>query len=172
MFSLLPWKQAQSVYDLTGESLEKAGVRLLMADLDNTLCPYSVAEPDEALRTWLADLKEHGVTLFLLSNSRKPLRPAHFAQALGISYLGHAGKPKTGGYIKTMTEQNIEPEACAMVGDQIFTDILGANRSGVRSILVKPISLAGNPGRYLRYWAELPMRFLSRKRKWNNEKGR
>ena len=46
MFSLLPWKQAGSVYELTGESLEKAGVRLLMADLDNTLCPYSVGEPD------------------------------------------------------------------------------------------------------------------------------
>ena len=172
MFSLLPWRQAGSIYDLTGESLEKAGVRLLMADLDNTLCPYSVAEPDQALRTWLTDLEGHGVTLFLLSNSRKPKRPAHFAQALGISYLGHAGKPKVGGYIKTMTEQNVEADACAMVGDQIFTDILGANRAGVRSILVRPISLAGNPGRYLRYWAELPMRFLARNRKWNDGKGR
>ena len=167
MFSLLPWRQAGSVYDLTGESLEKAGVRLLMADLDNTLCPYSVAEPDRALRDWLEDLKAHGVTLFLLSNSRKPKRPAHFAQTLGIPYLGHAGKPKVGGYIKTMREQNVEPDACAMVGDQIFTDTLGANRAGVRSILVRPISLAGNPGRYLRYWAELPMRFLTRNRKWN-----
>ena len=169
MFSLLPWRQTGSVFDLTGESLEKAGVRLLMADLDNTLVTYRAQEPDEALRSWLADLKTHGVTLFLLSNSRKPKRPAHFAGALGIDYLGHAGKPKTGGYLRTMTEQNVTAGECAMVGDQIFTDILGANRSGVRSILVKPISLAGNPGRYLRYWAELPMRFLSRRRQWNRK---
>ena len=167
MFSLLPWKQAGSVYELTGESLEKAGVRLLMADLDNTLCPYSVGEPDEAMHAWLSDLKAHGVTLFLLSNSRKPKRPAHFADALGIDYLGHAGKPKVGGYVKTMTDQNVAAGECAMVGDQIFTDILGANRAGIRSILVRPIALKGNPGRYLRYWAELPMRFLSRRRKWN-----
>lgn len=169
MFSLLPWRQARSIYDLTGESLEKAGVRLLLADLDNTLCPYSVQEPDEALRAWLANLTAHGVTLFLLSNSRKPRRAAHFAQALGIPYLGHAGKPKTGGFAKALAQQGEEAAACAMVGDQIFTDILGANRAGVRSILVRPISLAGNPGRYLRYWAELPMRFLSRKRIWNRE---
>ncbi len=56
-----------------------------------------------------------------------------------------------------------------MVGDQIFTDVLGANRAGVRSILVKPIRLAGNPGRYLRYWAEAPMRLLSRGRRWKKE---
>lgn len=70
-----------------------------------------------------------------------------------------------------MAGQNVTAGECAMVGDQIFTDILGANRAGVRSILVKPISLAGNPGRYLRYWVELPMRYLSRKRIWNDEEG-
>lgn len=171
MFSLLPWRQAGSVFDLTGQSLEKAGVRFLMADLDNTLCPYSDGEPSQALHDWLADLKAHGVRLFLLSNSRKPLRPAHFAQCLGIDYLGHAGKPKTKGFVRAMAGQNVTAGECAMVGDQIFTDILGANRAGVRSILVKPISLAGNPGRYLRYWVELPMRHWSRKRTWNDEEG-
>lgn len=171
MFSLLPWKMAGSIFDLTGQGLERAGVRLLLADLDNTLCSYSVNEPSQALRDWLADLEAHGVTLFLLSNSRKPKRPANFAQALGIGYLGHAGKPKTGGFVQAMTGQNVMAGECAMVGDQIFTDILGANRAGVRSILVRPISLAGNPGRYLRYWAELPMRLLSRKRVWDNQEG-
>lgn len=171
MFSLLPWKTAGSVFDLTGQSLERSGVRLLLADLDNTLCPYSVSEPSQALQDWLADLEAHGVKLFLLSNSRKPKRPAHFAQALGIGYLGHAGKPKRGGFIRAMAGQNVTAGECAMVGDQIFTDILGANRAGVRSILVKPISLAGNPGRYLRYWAELPMRLLSRQRVWNTKEG-
>lgn len=170
MFSLLPWKQAGSVFDLTGESLKKAGVRLLLADLDNTLVPYGVPQPDDALRAWQADLTAHGVTLFLLSNSRKATRAPNFANALGIPYLCHAGKPKTGGFVRAMTGQTVTAGECAMVGDQIFTDTLGANRAGVRSILVKPISLSGNPGRYLRYWAELPMRFLSRNRQWDNGK--
>ncbi len=170
MFSLLPWKQANSIFELTGERLAQAGIRLLMADLDNTLCPYAVTEPDEALHAWLGQLKAHGITLFLLSNSRKPLRPAHFAGALGISYLGHAGKPKTSGFFQAMAECGVAPGECAMVGDQVFTDVLGANRAGVRSILVKPLSLSGNPGRYLRYWVELPVRYLARDRKWNNGK--
>ena len=166
LFSLLPWQWTESIYDLTGEDLYRAGIRLLLADLDNTLIPYSRSEPDEALRCWLADLNANGVTLFLLSNSRKAVRAPHFAQALGIDYLCHAGKPKTGGYRAAMERCGVTPEHCAMVGDQIFTDTLGANRAGIRSILVKPISLSGNPGRYLRYWAELPMRALARKRQW------
>ena len=166
LFSLLPWKWTNSVFDLTGESLSRAGIRLLLADLDNTLIPYDRKEPDEALKEWKADLNAHGVTLFLLSNSRKAIRAPHFAQCLGIDCLCHAGKPKVGGYRTAMARCGVEAGACAMVGDQIFTDTLGANRAGIRSILVKPISLSGNPGRYLRYWAELPMRGLAHTRKW------
>ena len=166
MFSLLPWKVTDSIYNLTGESLQAAGLRLLLADLDNTLIPYDRKEPDEALRRWLTDLNAHGVALFLLSNSRKATRAPNFARAFGIDYLCHAGKPKVGGYRTAMERCGVTAGECAMVGDQIFTDILGANRAGVRSILVKPISLSGNPGRYLRYWAELPMRGLAHKRTW------
>ena len=70
-FSLLPWMIAESIYDLTGESLHRAGISLLLADLDNTLIPYGEPLPGEALRQWKEDLNSHGVELFLLSNSRK-----------------------------------------------------------------------------------------------------
>ncbi len=169
MVSLLPWRQAGSISELTGESLRRRGVRVLLADLDNTLVRYSDQEPSAALTEWLADLTAHGVTLFLLSNSRKPARAAHFAQALGVDYLDHAGKPKTGGFAWALARCGARAEDCAMVGDQVFTDVLGANLAGVRAILVEPIRLAGNPGRYLRYWAELPARLLSRKRTWDRE---
>lgn len=165
MFSLMPWKKVDSIYDLTGERLAALGIALLLADLDNTLCPYGTNGPDETLKAWKSDLSRHGVTLFLLSNSRKPRRAADFAQALDIPYLGHAGKPKVGGYQKALADCGAKPEGCAMVGDQVFTDVLGANRAGIRSILVKPISLKGNPGRYLRYWAECPVRALASGRK-------
>lgn len=166
LFSLLPWRQAGSVFDLTGETLAGQGISLLLADLDNTLTSYSQAEPTKALLEWHSDLAAHGVTVFLLSNNRRPQRPERFAKALGIEHISHAGKPKTTGFFQALARCGESPERCAMVGDQVFTDVLGANRAGVRSILVRPISLAGNPGRYLRYWAELPVRWLSRKRQW------
>lgn len=170
MFSLLPWRQANSIFELTGESLAGEGISLLLADMDNTLIPYSRDLADEALAAWRDDLAAHGVRLFLLSNNRKPQRPARFAQSLAIDHLSHAGKPKTKGYRQAMERCGVERSQCAMVGDQVFTDVLGANRAGIRSILVKPIRLAGNPGRYLRYWAELSARWLTRKRQWSNGK--
>lgn len=166
MFSLLPWRQARSIFDLTGETLAGQGIALLLADLDNTLIPYAQSQPTQALLDWRDDLARHGVTLFLLSNNRKPQRPERFAQALGIDCLTHAGKPKTGGFFRAMERCGAAAGETAMVGDQVFTDVLGANRAGVRSILIRPIRLAGNPGRYLRYWAELPLRWLSRGRRW------
>ena len=102
--------------------------------------------------------------LFLLSNSRKPRRAEHFAKALGIPFLGHAGKPKSGGYLRAMERMGRTSAQTAMVGDQIFTDILGAKRTGMLALMVEPIQLAGNPGRYLRYAVEEPFRALGRRR--------
>ena len=151
------------IYELTGEALARRGFRLLLADLDNTLAPYGVPLPDERLKQWRDDLAHHGVTLFILSNNRKEHRPRIFAQALDVPYIGHAGKPKTPSFRRAMERMGVTGEQTAIVGDQVFTDVLGGNRAGVSAILVEPIRLAGNPGRYLRYAVELPFRLLSGK---------
>ena len=155
---------ADNIYDITGEALARRGIRLLLADLDNTLAPYGVPLPDERLRAWRDELKEHGVTLFILSNNRHESRPRIFAQALDVPYIGHAGKPKTPSFFAAMERVGAAREQTAIIGDQIFTDVLGGNRAGVATILVRPIRLAGNPGRYLRYAVEVPCRLLSRGR--------
>lgn len=154
---------AHDIYELTGAALERRGFTLLLADLDNTLVPYGVPLPDERLRAWRDDLAAHGVTLFVLSNNRHESRPRIFSDALGIPYIGHAGKPKTPAFYRAMERLGASKEQTAIVGDQIFTDVLGGNRAGVATILVEPIRLAGNPGRYLRYAAEWPFRRLSGK---------
>lgn len=154
---------ARNIYELTGEALAGRGFTLLLADLDNTLVPYGVPLPDERLRAWRDDLAAHGVTLFVLSNNRHESRPRVFSDALGIPYIGHAGKPKTPAFYRAMERLGVSEEQTAIVGDQIFTDVLGGNRAGVSTILVEPIRLAGNPGRYLRYAAEWPFRLLSGK---------
>lgn len=155
---------ADNIYDITGEALARRGIRLLLADLDNTLAPYGVPLPDERLRAWRDELKEHGVTLFILSNNRHESRPRIFAQALDVPYIGHAGKPKTPSFFAAMERVGAAREQTAIIGDQIFTDVLGGNRAGVATILVRPIRLAGNPGRYLRYAVEAPFRLLSKGR--------
>ena len=153
---------ADNIYEISGAALGRRGIRLLLADLDNTLVPYGVPLPDEKLKGWRDELAAHGVTLFILSNNRHESRPRTFAQALDVPYIGHAGKPKTASFVKAMEHMGVAPEQTAIVGDQIFTDVLGGNRAGVATILVKPIRLAGNPGRYLRYAVEVPFRLLSR----------
>ena len=154
---------ADSIYDISGEALARRGIKLLLADLDNTLVPYGVPLPDDKLINWRDELHAYGITLFVLSNNRHENRPRIFAEGLDVPYIGHAGKPKTHSFYKAMEDMRVTKEQTAIIGDQIFTDVLGGNRAGVSTILVKPIRLAGNPGRYVRYAAEVPFRLLSRK---------
>lgn len=163
-FSLIPRGYYASVTDLKPEALKAKGIRLILADLDNTLVAYGVPEPTADIVAWKDALHAAGIELFLLSNSRKPTRASHFATALGIPYQGHSGKPKRGGYFKALERMNCRPEETIMVGDQIFTDTLGANRAGIVPLLIKPIQLAGNPGRYIRFAAETPFRLLGKRR--------
>lgn len=151
----------KTIFDLRAPALAARGITLLLADLDNTLVPYGVPLPTDEVRAWNAGLQAAGVTLFVLSNNRRAERPRVFCEALGVPFIGHAGKPKAGSFFKAMERMGVSPAQTAIVGDQIFTDILGGNRAGVTTILVRPIRLAGNPGRYLRYAAELPFRALS-----------
>ena len=151
-----------SVTALDPKALRARGITLVLADLDNTLVPYGVTEPPEEIVAWKQALEAQGIQLFLLSNSRRPGRAQGFAQRLGIPYQGHSGKPRRAGYLRAMERMGVTPDQTVMVGDQIFTDVLGANRSGVTPLLVKPIRLAGNPGRYIRYAVETPFRLLGR----------
>ncbi len=153
---------ADSIHEVTGEALERRGIKLLLADLDNTLVPYGVPVPDERVIRWRDELAGHGVTLFILSNNRHESRPRIFSEALGAPYIGHAGKPKPRSIYRAMERMGVTKEQTAIIGDQIFTDVLGGGLAGVSTILVKPIRLAGNPGRYLRYAVEVPFRSLSR----------
>ena len=155
---------AHDIYEITGVALERRGIKLLLADLDNTLVPYGVPLPDERLKAWRDELRAHGVTLFILSNNRHESRPRTFAQGLDVPYIGHAGKPKTPSFYRAMEQMGVTREQTAIVGDQIFTDTLGANNAGVTPLLVRPIRLAGNPGRYLRYAVETPFRLLGRRK--------
>jgi HAD superfamily (subfamily IIIA) phosphatase, TIGR01668 len=145
------------------EALRAQGKTLLLADLDNTLAAYGQAEPDEALMVWKAALEAAGLRLFVLSNSRSKTRAAIFCTALGVPFIAHAGKPRVASFHRALEQMGATAAETVMLGDQIFTDIWGANRAGIESILFKPIRLAGNPGRYVRYAVELPLRAMTKR---------
>ena len=167
---LVPCHLVESIYFLIPQRLQEAGVRLVLADLDNTLTPYEEALPSPSLRRWKEELEQNGITLFVVSNSRKSRRCPDFCEALGVPYVRHAGKPGTKGFREALAQTGIPAENAIMVGDQIFTDILGANRAGITSVLVKPIAWGKNPGRILRYAAETPFRLWGRLRMKRKER--
>ncbi len=161
-FPLIPDFLFESIYTIDLQRLRDRGVKLLLADLDNTLVTYSVKVPTEEVRAWRDRLKEAGITLFILSNSRKPGRAQRFAEALEVPYQGHAGKPKSKGFYQAMARMGVTPQETAIVGDQIFTDIWGGNNAGVTTLMVKPIEF-GTVFRLLRYGFETPFRTLGKR---------
>jgi len=114
------------------------GIRLLLADLDYTLAPKRVPEPDDALRAWTEALRAGGVTLAILSNNRSSARVERFCGGLGIRFVGHAGKPAVRGFAEAMRRHGAAPGETAMLGDKLLTDTLGAKRSGLLMLMVEP----------------------------------
>ena len=160
-FSLLPHHLAESIYWLIPQQLKDQGIRLVLADLDNTLAPYEEALPSPALTAWKEELEALGITLFVVSNSRKSRRCPDFCAALGVPYVRHAGKPGVKGFQAALQQTRVPAREALMVGDQIFTDILGANRAGISSVLVRPMAWGKNPFRRVRYALETPFRMAA-----------
>lgn len=161
--SPLPKIVVDSVTELTPEFLVSQGVRLLMLDFDNTIVPYTTDTPTPEMARWLERMKASPVRLCVVSNSRRD-RVKSFCRGLDISCVTHARKPFPKGIRECLDQFSLPPESCALAGDQIFTDTLGANGCGVRSILVRAID-NHNVWLKLRGVAELPFRFLARKRR-------
>ena len=162
--SLIPSRLFRNYREVTPEFLRKEGVTLLLSDLDFTLAPKSVRRPDPDLRAWIEEMKTADIQVMIVSNNRSGTRVTEFCADLGIPYQGRSGKPKKAGYLRAMERMGARPQETVMVGDQIFTDTLGANNAGVIPLLVEPIRLAGNPGRYIRYAVEMPFRLLGKRR--------
>lgn len=163
-FPLAPKLVLNSIYDLNPAMLEQAGIRLVLCDLDNTLAAYEERLPSPALLAWKTSLEARGLTLFVVSNSRKSRRCPDFCAALGVGCVRRAGKPGRCGFVQALEENHAAPREAVMVGDQIFTDIWGANRAGIFSVLVRPIAVGRNPLRAVRYWLETPFRWAGKRR--------
>ena len=158
-FSLLPAFTFHKLTEITPDFLNEQGVTFLMLDLDNTLAPYSEHQPSELIKKWVTDLKAAGITLFFVSNSKKPARVDAFARALETGFIKEARKPSPAKLLQIIAELGFNSSNSALVGDQIFTDVLGANLAGVMSVIVRPIKLK-NPLLAIRFAFETPFRLI------------
>ncbi len=162
-FSLLPRLIFRRLTDLTPAFLKERGIDLLMLDFDNTMLPYTSRIPSPELLRWIDGMKRGGVRLCVVSNSKKA-KAAGFCKAHNIPCITHSKKPTGKGIRQCLARFDAAPDRAALAGDQIFTDVLGANCAGAVSILVKPIHLH-NIWLKLRHLAEQPFIFIARKRR-------
>ncbi len=167
-FSLLPTFRTDAVTDLTPKILQEKGIDLLMLDFDNTIVPYTTNVPTEQMSAWLREMLASAVSVCIVSNSRKD-RVRVFCSTYGLDCITHAKKPFSKGIQACLAKYGLPPERCALAGDQIYTDVLGANCAGVNSILVKAIH---NHNFWLkaRHVLELPWIWIAGKRSINHEK--
>ena len=162
-FSFLPKMMVHSVTELTPSFLQANNIQMLMLDFDNTIVPYTTNVPTETMAQWLKTMADSDIRVCIVSNSKRD-RVKIFCNAYGLACITHAKKPFSKGILQCLQQFALQPEQCALAGDQIFTDTLGANCAGVRSILVKPID-NHNIWLKLRHVAEQPFIFAARGRR-------
>ena len=132
-----PDVRKDSVYEVDFNRLYKKGIRGLIFDIDNTLVPHG-ADADERIEKLFGELKKMGFKTFLLSNNKLE-RVKRFNANIRSLYIYRAGKPNTANYIKAMRMMGTKKETTVFIGDQLFTDIWGAKKAGITSILLNPI---------------------------------
>ncbi|MCX4326630.1 MAG: YqeG family HAD IIIA-type phosphatase [Lachnospiraceae bacterium] len=136
--SLFPNDDYDSAYDIDYYNYYLKGYRGILFDVDNTLVEHGEPVTIRAIELF-GRLKETGFKTCIISNN-KEYRVKPLAEALESDYVYKAGKPSARGYIEGMRRMGTDAGTTLFVGDQIFTDILGANRAGIHSILVKPVA--------------------------------
>ena len=136
---LYPKLYCKKVTDIKVEFLKENNIKALLLDVDNTLIDFD-RNLLEGICEWYSNIKQSGIECMILSNSNNLDKIKTVADSIGIPYISFAMKPLKKGFLKAQKKLNIPSENIGVVGDQIFTDVIGANRSKMFPILVEPIA--------------------------------
>ncbi len=136
---LYPKLYINNVKEITLQMLEKNNIKGLILDVDNTLIDFEKKMP-EGIKEWAENIKNNNIKICIVSNSNNKEKVENIAKKLNVPYIFFAKKPFTGGLKRASKIMGLLSEQIAVVGDQIFTDVIGANRANMFAILVKPIS--------------------------------
>lgn len=136
---LCPDQFAEDIYHINLQYLTEKGICGIIADLDNTLVPWNDNELFPELLEWIEKVKKNGFKVCIVSNNYSE-RGEDLAKALNVPAIWRAVKPRRGAFRKALKIMDLKPSKVAVVGDQVFTDILGGNRLGLHTILVRPLN--------------------------------
>ena len=162
MLSFLPNFHFESVTDVDIEFLQKYAVKAVLLDIDNTLSPHGAIMPYDGVCEWLNNLKNSGIKTAIISNNKEK-RVQLFAENLKIKYyIANAKKPFKSGFILAKEMLGVDKKNILVIGDQIFTDILGANLAEIKSVLVEPKDKNEPFSIKLKRIFEVPLRFTSK----------
>ena len=137
--NIYPKTYLNKVQDITIQFLIENKIKALILDVDNTLIDYYKNLSDDVIE-WSHSLQGQGIKMYILSNTNKKEKVEKVANSLEIPYKLFAKKPSKRGFMKIQKEIKIEPENIGVVGDQIFTDVIGGNRCNMFTILVDPVT--------------------------------
>ena len=160
-FSLLPEYLFPGITDISPTFLKNNGIKFLMLDLDNTLAAYDEHSPSEDILSWISSIKDNGITPAIISNTSRVMRVCSFAESFDVSSVARAHKPSPVNVLYLMETFGFKESESALIGDQVFTDVLAANRAGIISIVIKPRKFT-NVFLALRYIIEQPIRYFSK----------
>lgn len=135
-----PIQSVDSILEVNLTDLYNSGKRLLLLDVDNTLLEWRSHEIPETTHSWIDEAQKLGFQICILSNTRNPQRLDKLAKSMGIEYMVGKFKPSREMFHAALKKFQVEADDAIMVGDQMFTDILGANRSGIDAILVRQMA--------------------------------
>ena len=145
MALLKPAIMLDKITEIDAAFLHRHQIRALMLDVDNTLSLHGNPEPYEGIIPWVHQMRKLGIEMIIVSNnSRERVQP--FADKLGIPCVGGGYKPLSKGMREAQTMLKTPKRHCAIVGDQLFTDIMGGNLYGITSILVTPFEMEDKTG--------------------------
>lgn len=138
----IPKKRVVSVLEIDLQELKKEGVRGIITDLDNTLVGATVAEAFPELILWFDRVREMDFQIVIVSNNNEN-RVSSFSLPLSIPFIHNAKKPSNRAFKQALKLMELAPKQAVVIGDQLLTDVLGGNRLGLHTILVRPIDLRG-----------------------------
>lgn len=139
MFELFkPTYMVESIYNITPQELKKRNKKVVFTDLDNTLIAWNNPSATDELIDWIKLLRNNHIEVIILSNNNEN-RVHKAVENLDVHHIPGAFKPRRKGFRKAFERVNVPKDNIIMVGDQVITDIIGANRFKIDSVLVKPI---------------------------------
>lgn len=169
MSLFFPHERYKSILQVSPQKLYQSGVRGVILDIDNTLTTHDNPKPADGVLNWLCEAREAGLILVVLSNNSAE-RVEPFAKMLGLEFEADGKKPLPFGYRRAVRHMGVSVKTTASIGDQIFTDVLGARLCGVKSIFVDPIEPEKTAFFKLKRALEIPVLNAFERRRAKNER--